>query len=67
MVECVEENISKTNDHATRSISRQPYGKSFRVIITTLVMCFYLCNLLAQRKMTLTLPIMGVVCQRYAI
>lgn len=50
VVECVEENISKTNDHATRSISRQPYGKSFRVIITTLVMCFYLCNLPRAEK-----------------
>lgn len=49
MVECVE-NISKTNDHATRSISREPYGKSFRVIITTLVMCFYLSYLPRSEK-----------------
>lgn len=30
VVECADENISKTNDHATRSISGKPHGKSFR-------------------------------------
>ena len=41
VVECTEENVSKTNDYAIGSISRNPYGKSFRVIITLLVMCPY--------------------------
>lgn len=45
VVECIEKSISKTNDRATRSISRKPYGKWFRVIITLLVICFYLSHL----------------------
>lgn len=50
VVECAEENISKTNDHATRSISRKPYGKPFRVIITLLVICVYLSHLSGPEK-----------------
>ena len=45
VVESMEESISKTNDHTARSISTQPYGKSFRGIITLLVICFYLSHL----------------------
>lgn len=41
VVECIEEKMSKTNDYAIRSISPNPYGKSFRVIITLLVKCLY--------------------------
>ena len=50
MVECIERSISETNDRATRSISRKPYGKSFRVIITRLLICFYLFHLSRPEK-----------------
>ena len=50
VVECIERSISETNDRATRSISRKPYGKSFRVIITLLLICFYLFHLSRPEK-----------------
>lgn len=44
-LECMAGSVSETNGRTARSISCKPYGKSFPVIITAFVMCFYLSHL----------------------